>query len=169
MFTKRILSTLAMYAAVVIGLLAPMTPASAALQYTATHRSNVESDLVTAIGSTGYLLILTGSQPANVATVDSGTVLVAMPLSSTAGTVSAGVLTFNAITSATQTATGTAGHFLVCTTSNTANCVAVSSSTRVIQGSVGSSGADLNFTAGVVWSSLATISIGSWSITASGQ
>lgn len=166
---KRILSAFVAYVAVVVGLLAPMAPASASLQYTATHRSNVESDLVTAIGSTGYLVILTGSQPASVATVDSGTVLVALPLSSTAGTVSAGVLTFNAITTTAATASGTAAHFLICTTSNTANCVAVSSTTRVIQGSVGTSGSDLNFSAGVAWTSGMNISISSWTITASGQ
>lgn len=142
--------------------------ASSAVQYTATHRSNAMSDLVTAIGSTGYVMILTGAQPANVATVDSGTVLVAMPMSATAGTVSAGVLTFNAITTTAATASGTAAHFLICTTSSTANCVAVSSTTRVIQGSVATSGADLNFAGGVAWTSGMNISISSWTLTASG-
>jgi hypothetical protein len=142
--------------------------ASASPQYTTTHRGNAMSDLVTAIGSTGALMILTGSQPASVATVDSGTVLVVMPLSSTAGTVSSGVLTFNAITATAASATGTAAHFLICTTNNTANCVAASSATRVIQGSVGTSGADLNFSGGVSFTSGTTISVTSLTITASG-
>jgi len=144
-----------------------VTPAYATLQYTATHRSNAMTDLVTALGSTGYLMILTGSPPASVATVDSGTELVDLPLSSTAGTVSAGVLTFNSITATAAVATGTAAHFLLCSTSSVANCVAVSSTTRVAQGSVGTSGADLNLaTTSIV--SAATISITSWTITANG-
>lgn len=143
--------------------------ASAALQYTATHRSNAMTDLVTATGSTGYLLILTGAQPANVATVDSGTLLVALPLSSTAGTVSSGVLTFNAITTTAATAAGTAAHFLICTSSVTATCMAASSATRVFQGSVATSGADLNFAAGVAFTIGMNISVTSWTITAGGQ
>lgn len=137
-------------------------------QYTATHRSAAMTDLVTAIGATGYLMILTGSQPATVATVDSGTELVDLPLSSTAGTVSAGVLTFNAITSTAAVGSGTAAHFLVCTTSSVANCVAVSSTTRVIQGAVGVSGSDLNFSGGVSFTSGETISVSSLTITANG-
>lgn len=147
--------------------LTPQT-ADASPQYTATHRSSAMTDLVTAIGGTGFLMILTGAQPASVATVDSGTVLVVMPLSATAGTVSAGVLTFNAITATAATGTGTAAHFLVCTTSSTANCVAVTSTTRIIQGAVGTSGSDLNFAGGVSFTSGETISVSSMSITANG-
>lgn len=141
--------------------------ATAAPQYTVTHRTNAMSDLITAIGATGALMVLTGAQPANVATVDSGTVLVVLPLSATPGTASGGVLTFNAITSATASATGTAAHFLICTTNNTANCVAASSTTRVIQGSVATSGADLNF-GSVAFSSGQTVSVTSFTITATG-
>jgi hypothetical protein len=169
MFMKKLraglaLSLLALAAASVAFL---PTIAFATPQYTSTHRSNAMTDLVTAIGSTGYLEILTGAQPASVATVDSGTVLVNMPLSSTAGTVSGGVLTFNAITATAASATGTAAHFLICTTSSTVNCVAVSSTTRIIQGSVGTSGADLNFST-VAFTSGTTISVSSLTITANG-
>lgn len=143
-------------------------PCFGSIQYTSTHRSNAMSDLVTALGATGQLMILTGSQPASVATIDSGTVLVVMPLSATAGTVSSGVLTFNAITTTATTAGGTAAHFLLCTTSNTANCVAASSTTRVAQGSVGTSGADLNFAGGVVWTNGENITVSSFTITATG-
>ena len=141
--------------------------ASANPQYTVAHRTNSMSDLVTAIGATGALMILTGAQPASVANVDSGTVLVVFPLSATPGTASGGVLTFNAITSATASATGTAAHFLICTTNNTANCMAASSTTRVIQGSVAISGADLNF-GSVAFSSGQTVSVTSFTITATG-
>lgn len=140
----------------------------AAPQYAVGHRTNSMSDLVTAIGGTGFLMILTGAQPASVATVDSGTVLAVLALSGTAGTVSAGVLTFNAITSASASATGTAAHFLICTSSVTATCVAVSSSTRIIQGAVAASGSDLNFAGGVSFTSGETISVSSFTITANG-
>ena len=167
---RRIFPRLAASIALALALiLAPVIQtAQAAVQYTATHRSAAMTDLVTAIGSTGYLMILTGSQPATVATVDGGTILVVMPMSATAGTVSSGVLTFNSITSTAATGTGTAGHFLICTTSNTANCVAVSSTTRIIQGSVSTSGADLNFAGGVSFTSGETIAVSSLTITATG-
>jgi len=126
------------------------------------------TDLVTAAGSTAHLMILSGAAPATVATVDAGTVLAVLPLSATAGTVSNGVLTFNAITSAAAIATGTAAHFLIATTNNTANAVAVNSTTRVMQGSVGTSGADLNFSAGVSFTSGVTISVSSFTLTATG-
>lgn len=143
-------------------------PASASVQYTATHRTNNMTDLVTAIGSTGFLMILTGAQPANVATVDAGTELVDMPMSATAGTVTTGTLTFNAITATAAVATGTAAHFLICTTSNVANCVAVSSTTRIMQGAVAVSGSDLNIAGGVSLTSGETITVSSFTLTATG-
>jgi len=165
MFMKRLKTALLSAVVSILALSAQM--ASATPQYTATHRSAVMTDLVTALGATANLMILTGAQPASVATVDAGTVLVVMPLSATPGTVSAGVLTFNAITATAASATGTAAHWLLCTTSNTANCVAVSSTTRIAQGSVGTSGADLNFST-VSFVSAATISITSWTLTENG-
>lgn len=153
-----------------VGLIAVLLAASAFAtpQYTVTHRTASMQDLVTAMGGTGFLMIYTGSPPATVATVDAGTELVSLPLSSTAGVASAGVLTFNAITSATAAAGGTAAHFLICTTSNVANCAAASSTTRVIQGTVATSAADLNFAGGVVFTSGETIAISSFTITATG-
>lgn len=145
-----------------------LSTAFATPQYTSTHRTNAMTDIVTAIGGTGFLMILTGAQPATVATVDAGTELVNLPLSATAGTVSAGVLTFNAITSTAAIATGTAAHFLVCTTSNVANCVAVSSTTRIMQGAVAVSSSDLNFAGGVSFTSGETIAISSLTVTANG-
>jgi hypothetical protein len=148
---------------------ASLTPqiVEATPQYTTTHRSAAMTDLVTAIGGTGFLMILTGAQPASVATVDGGTVLVVLPLSATAGTVSAGVLTFNSITPTAAIATGTAGHFLICTSSVQATCVAVTSTTRVAQGSVATSGADIN-AATVAFTSGTTITVSSLTITENG-
>lgn len=159
---KRMSRISAFLAALLFASLSFATP-----QYTTTHRNTAMSDLVTAIGSTGQLMILSGSVPASVATVDSGTVLAVLPLSATAGTVSGGVLTFNAITSASALATGTAAHFLICTTNSQANCTAASSTTRVIQGTVGTSGADLNFSS-TSFTTGETISVTSFTITATG-
>jgi hypothetical protein len=155
------------FAAITLLALGAFSNAFATVQYTATHRSAAMTDLVTALGATANLMILTGAQPASVATVDAGTILVVMPLSATPGTVSAGVLTFNAITATAASATGTAAHWLLCTTSSTTNCVAVSSTTRIAQGTVGTSGADLNFST-VSFVSAATISITSWTLTENG-
>lgn len=95
-----------------------------AIQYSTTHRSDNMTDIVTDLGSTGYLLIYTGSPPANCGTAATGTLLASLPLSATAGTVSSGVLTMNAITSESAAATGTAGYWRLCTSSAGTTCVA---------------------------------------------
>ena len=131
-----------------------------AIQYSTTHRTNNMTDLVTDLGSTGYLLIYTGSAPANCGTTASGTLLASLPLSATAGTVSSGVLTMNAITSAAAAATGTAGYWRLCTSS--------AGTTVVAQGTVATSGGDLNFSGGVSFTSGETISVTSFTVTATG-
>ena len=130
------------------------------LQYTTTHRTTCMSDLITAVGSTGYLLIYNGTPPANVATGDGNTILVSLPLSNPIGVSSGGVLTFSTITSAAAGVTGTATHFRICTSSAGTTCI--------IQGTVGTSGADLNFAAGVGFTVAETISVSSFTITATG-
>jgi hypothetical protein len=130
-----------------------------AVQYSTTHRTNAMTDLVTALGSTGYLLIYTGTVPANCAASATGTLLASLPLSSTAGTVSNGVLTMNAITTTNATASGTAGYYRLCTSS--------AGTTVVSQGVIGTSGADLNLTNTSIASGQ-PISISSWTITAYG-
>jgi len=149
-------------------LVALSSPAFATIQYSTAQRNANVTNIVTLLGATGYLMILTGSQPASVATVDSNTEIVDLPLSATAGTVSGGVLTFNPITSENAVAMGTAGHWLLCNTSVVADCVAASSTTRVAQGSVAVSGGDLNFAGGVSFVVGETISVPSFSVTANG-
>ncbi len=142
-------------------------PAHATVQYTTTHRNTVMNDIVTAAGSTAYVLIMGGTEPANVATADAGTELAALPMSNPIGTVTNGVLTMSAITGEPAVATGTPTHFLLCTTSTVANCVAASSTTRIAQGTIGTSGADMNFaTTSIV--AAATVNISSWTLTAAG-
>ncbi len=168
MFTRirkssGILATLAL--TLVAAMLMPS--AQATVQYTTTHRNTVMNDIVTAAGTTAYVLIMGGTEPVNVAAADSGTELAALPMSNPIGTVTNGVLTMSAITGEPAVATGTATHYLLCTTSNVANCTAASSTTRIAQGTIGTSGADMNFaTTSIV--AAATVNVSSWTMTAAG-
>lgn len=130
-----------------------------ALQYSTTHRTNAMADISTQLSSTAYLLIYTGSVPANAAAAATGTLLASLPCSNPFGTATSGVLTASAITSATAAATGTAGYFRLCTSSAGTTCV--------VQGTVGTSGADLNLNSTSI-SSGQTVSITSFTITAFG-
>lgn len=94
------------------------------LQYSTTHRNNDMGDIVTQAGATSYLLIYSGSPPANCAAGATGTLLASLPCSSTFGTVTSGVLTANTITAASASAGGTAGYWRLCTSSAGTTCVA---------------------------------------------
>ena len=132
-----------------------------AIQYSTTHRNNSMADLTTDLGTTPYLLIYTGSAPANCGTAASGTLLASLACSNPfAPAPSGGVLTASAITSAAAAATGTAGYWRLCTSS--------AGTTVVAQGTVGVSGADLNFSGGVSFTSGETIAVTSFTITATG-
>lgn len=95
------------------------------------------------IGASGNLFIRSGAQPATTLTADSGTLGATLPLSATAFPASTalttnGIITAtaNAITSDTNAAASiTAAHFRMKT----------SGGTTILQGNVGTSGADLNF------------------------
>lgn len=88
-----------------------------AIQYSTTHRSDNMTDIVTQLGATSFLLIYSGSVPANCAASATGTLLASLACSSTFGTVSSGVLSANSITSTTASSTGTAGYWRLCTSS----------------------------------------------------
>ncbi len=130
-----------------------------AIQYSTTHRTNNMADISTQAGTTAYVLIYTGSPPANCATAASGTLLASLAMSNPIGSASGGVLTMSTITSATAAATGTAGYWRICTSSAGTTCVA--------QGTVATSGGDLNFPS-TAFTSGETISITSFTITATG-
>lgn len=130
------------------------------IQYSATHRTNNMTDIVTALGATAFLLIYSGAAPANCGTAASGTLLVSLPCSVTAGTVTTGVLTMNAITATATAAAGTAGYWRLCTSS--------AGTTVIAQGGVAVSGSDLNFAGGIIWTLGETISITSFTVTATG-
>lgn len=130
------------------------------IQYSVTHQTNNMTDVVTQAGTTGYLLIYTGAQPAHCSTAASGTLLASLPMANPIGTVSSGVLTMSAITSAAAVATGTAGYWRICTSSAGTTCIA--------QGSVGTSGADLNLSSTSLASGI-NVSVTSFTDTANGN
>lgn len=107
-----------------------------ALAYSTTVRNAMLDSITTAIGTSGFLRIYDGTRPASGGTAT--TLLAQLPLSATAAAAAAaGVLTFSAITQdASADATGTATWFRVTT----------SAGTFVIDGSIATSGSDLNFT-----------------------
>lgn len=105
-----------------------------AIQYSTTHRTNAMTQLATDIGANAQIIIYTGSMPANVGTAATGTLLVQFAGNAGGfGTASAGVLTASAVANATASGTGTAGYFRINTSAGTA----------VVQGTVGTSGADM--------------------------
>lgn len=90
--------------------------------------------IISAVGTSGNILIYTGPMPANPDTAATGTLLGTLPLSSVFGTSASGVLTANAIIQANAVATGTAAWARVQT----------SGGVGVIDMDVGTSGASLN-------------------------
>ena len=128
-----------------------------AITYATTTRHNRMTQVINDIGASGFLKIYdnTGGVPANAAAaLGSQVLLVSLPLSATFGTDSNGVLTANAITSTTATGTGTAYFFRITTSGGTA----------IVQGSVDTSGADLNLSSRSI-SSGVTVSISSFVLT----
>lgn len=128
-----------------------------ALKYKATVKNAGLDAITTAIGASGLLRIYDGTKPTNPDTALSGNTLLAeLPLSATsAPAASGGVLTFNAITTANAVATSTAtwGSFLT------------SAGVRVVDGTVGTSGSDINLSSTSIVSGN-PVSISSATITA---
>lgn len=106
------------------------------LNYRATDRNSMLDVLTSSIGSNGLLRIYDGSQPTTTDTALGGqTLLAELACSATfAAGASSGVLTANAISNdSSANATGTASWFSVTT----------SGGTRIIDGTVGTSGTDM--------------------------
>lgn len=109
-----------------------------ALSYDTTVRNTRLDALTTAIGTNGIIKIYGGAVPANVgASLGSATLLAQLNCSSTfAPASSGGLLTANAITTENSAdGTGTATFFRITTSGGVAK----------IQGTCGTSGADMNF------------------------
>lgn len=112
-------------------------------------------DLLDAGSPPGSLEIRTGAAPTNTTDADSGTLLATFVLGNPAfGSASSGVATANAISNVTIAANGTAAHF------RAKNAAGVT----ILQGTVGVSGADINFDS-VNFVSGAEASISSWTVT----
>lgn len=134
-----------------------------ALQYSTTHRTNAMSDIATQVGASGVMKIFSGSAPANCGTADTGTLLATLACNGTAfGAAASGVLTANSITNTTPSAnvSGTAGYFRIYPSSPT-------TTNAVLQGTVGTSGADLNLSSTSIAPGI-TVTISSMTITAFG-
>lgn len=119
--------------------------------------ANAAANAVTVLCNSGFLQIYTGTQPANANTaITTQTLLAKLTFGATAfGTAAAGVATANAIGSASASATGTASWFRVLKSDDT---------TVVFDGSVGTSGCDLNLNSTSI-SSGATVSVTSLTYT----
>jgi hypothetical protein len=125
--------------------------------YLEANRHSFLNAITTSIGASGLLRIYDGTQPATVATALGAQVLLAeLALSATfAPGASGGVLTASAITNdSSANATGTA----------TWGTLTTSAGTRVVDFSVGTSGADMNFNS-VAFQSGAQVSVSSLTIT----
>ena len=104
-----------------------------ALGFVTTLRNALLDQITTAVGASGFLDFYNGTKPATGGTIT--TLLAHLPCNATFAPVSAaGVLTLNAITSATASATGTA------TWARFTTAAAVAK----VDMTVGTSGADLN-------------------------
>lgn len=107
-----------------------------AISYVTTLRNAMMDEITAAIGTSGKLKIYSGTAPASAnASLSGNTLLADLDLSSSfAAGASGGVLTANSIATENPVAGGTATFFRLTT----------SGGTVVAQGTVGTSGADLN-------------------------
>jgi hypothetical protein len=122
-------------------------------------RNKVLDDVTTSLGTSAVFLIYAGTQPADASTaVTAANTIVASlacPSTNAFGAAAAGVITANTITSDSSAAGGTAGW---------AALVMANATTRVVDMSVGTSGADLNLNS-VTISTGAAVAISSFTIT----
>lgn len=127
------------------------------LSYTTTDRNTRLDALTTSVGASGILKIYSGTPPANVgASLSGNTLLAQLTMNATfAPGASGGVLTLNSITTESAAdATGTATFFRMTTSGGTAK----------IQGTVGTSGSDLNLNTTSIVAG-AAVSVSSYTIT----
>lgn len=104
-----------------------------ALTVTAAACQSMGTALATAIGASSTIKIYTGTKPATPETTASGTLLATITISGSF-TSTGGVLTAADPASVTPAASGTAGYFRVATSGGTA----------ILDGTCGTSGADMN-------------------------
>jgi hypothetical protein len=130
------------------------------LKYSAALKNAQQDAITTKLGASCLINIYAGSQPASPDTAISGQTLLATLTGNAtfAGASSAGVLTLNAITNGTGLAAAGAG------TSATFFRMTTSGGTAHVDGTVGTSGADLNLN-NVSIANGQTVSVTSWTFT----
>lgn len=104
-----------------------------AISITAAVANSMAAALATAIGSAATIKIYSGTKPATPETAVTGTLLATITISGSF-TASGGSITAADPASVTPAASGTAGYFRVATSGGTA----------ILDGTVGTSGADMN-------------------------
>ena len=106
------------------------------LKYSNGTRNAQQQGLITYAGSGSIIHIYQGTQPTNANTAISGqTLLVSLTVTGSFGTDSNGTITLSSVANGTAVATGTAQFFRITQSDN---------STVVMDGSVGTSGCDMN-------------------------
>ena len=130
------------------------------LKYSAVLKNAQLNAISTTVGTSALLNIYSGTQPTNPDTAITSQVLLAtLACSATfAPSVSGGVLTVNAVSNGTGTAGAGAG------TTATWFRVTTSGGTAHMDGSVGTSGCDLNLTGSASIATGQTVSVTSWTI-----
>lgn len=130
-----------------------------ALQKSTAIRDLQADAIIDTIPAGALVRIYTGAAPANCAAAASGTLLAELALPNPVGTKSGQVITFGTITGdASADATGTAGHWRVVNSAGT---------TCYLQGTCGTSGADMNLNTTSITAGVA-VDITSWTITIGG-
>jgi hypothetical protein len=120
------------------------------LKYSNGTRNAQQQGLITYAGTGSIIRLYDGSQPANANTaIVAQTLLVSLTIAGGFGTDSNGTITLGAVTSGTAVASGTASFFRIVKSDGT---------TVVMDGSVGTSGSDLNLNTTTV-ASAQTVSI----------
>ena len=120
------------------------------LKYSNGTRNAQQQGLITYAGTGSIIRLYDGSQPANANTaISTQTLLVDLTIAGGFGTDSNGTITLGAVTSGTAAASGTASFFRIVKSDGT---------TVVMDGSVGTSGSDLNLNTTTV-ASAQTVSI----------
>jgi hypothetical protein len=120
------------------------------LKYSNGTRDAQQTGLITYAGSGSIIRLYDGTQPANANTaISTQTLLVSLTVAGSFGTDSNGTITLGSVTSGTAVASSTATFFRIVKSDGT---------TVVMDGSVGTSGADMNLNS-VVISSGQTVAI----------
>lgn len=130
------------------------------LNYSAALRTSQMAAIATAAGASAVLTLYSGTQPASPDTaITSQVALSTHTCAATFGAAANGVLTVGAIGNGTGTAGAGAG------TAATWYRLTTSAGTALIDGSVGTSGADLNLTGTTSIATGQQVSVTSWTLT----